>query len=279
MALSCGGPPKFRGSVRPHTPNTPKSGTGYTSTFLIYYENILYAELFTIFKLISLVYIAALSTQTLSIILLIFAGHIGDGSTALAAVSLCQVFVDITGYYLHFAISSALGMLASQAFGAMSSSHFHFWINIMNRLILIKQSRQVVSLTDQYMLVTISIQSIVLIAGISIWRRLFTLDERVVIGLSDIAFIIAIYHSFDSVVVEFQGMLRGIGKQDLGYITSLGFCIVAFPVSIILSVGWKMSTLGYWLGIMTGYIARVVLWLIIPICCIKWNNIEQKVRI
>ena len=116
------------------------------------------------------------------------------------------------------------------------------------------------------------IQSTLLMTGKSIWGKLFTSDERVVIGLSNIVFIVAIYHPFDSLVVVFQGILRGVGKQNLSLITSLGFSLVAFPTSMILSVGLKMSTLGYCIGIMTGYLARGVLWLIIPFCCIKWKN-------
>ena len=441
-----------------------------------------YSELLTLFQLIFPVYLTALCTQTLSIITLIFAGHIGDGSTELAAVSLCQVFVDVTGYYLHFAIASALDTLASQAFGAkrfrqigvvfQRSVLIHlcislpisiFWINMGNLLIVLHQSQKLVSLANQYMLVSIAInpayavlipsmkilqmqdivlpsaaigvlgnlvegvlcyllaiaaglgvpgiamsqvlttylmafatlaylrisgvwnkmwggmsweawvkwgqyiyygipelvtilieipciqvggfvvgvvskhpeveisiysiltyldlfvfmvpismstitairvgnligegkleyakkvgilvvifqitlsliQSTVLMAGKSIWGEIFTMDERVVSGLSHLVILVAIYHPFDSLVVVFQGILRGVGKQDLGLITSFGFCIVAFPVSMGLSIGLKMSTLGYWLGIMTGYLVRALLWLIIPICCIKWDSIRR----
>ena len=439
-------------------------------------------ELYTIFKLVTPIYISTLATQTLSIVALIFVGHLGNGSAALAAVSLCQVFVDITGYYLHFAIASALDTLASQTHGAKNFKHIGvilqrsilihlslsipismFWLNMGNILVLIKQPHEIVSIANQYMLIAIAInpayallipcikilqmqdivlpssvivvlgnvveivlcyclayraelgvsgialsqvltaylmalahlfylrfsrvwgriwggmswegwnrwgqyiyygipelvmilieipciqvggfvvgivspqpeidisiysiltyldlfvfmmsismstisairvgnlvgednfgyakkvsalivilqiifsliQSTMLMIGKSIWGRLFTSDERVVIGLSNIVFIVAIYHPFDSLVVVFQGILRGVGKQDLSLITSLGFSLVAFPVSMILSVGLKMSTLGYFLGIMTGYLVRVVLWLIIPFCCIKWKNIKK----
>ena len=133
-----------------------------------------YSELLTLFQLISPVYLTALGTQTLSIITLIFAGHIGDGSTELGAVSLCQVFVDVTGYFLHFAIASALDTLASQAFGARRFRHLGvvlqrsvlihlcisipisiFWINMGNLLIVLHQSIEFVSLANQFMLVSI----------------------------------------------------------------------------------------------------------------------------
>ena len=109
----------------------------------------------------------------------------------------------------------------------------------------------------------------------SIWGEIFTIDERVICGLSHLVILVAIYHPFDSLVIVFQGILRGTGKQSLGLITSFGFCIVAFPVSMGLSIGLKMSTLGYWLGIMTGYLVRALLWLFIPICCIKWSSIRS----
>ena len=442
----------------------------------------IYSELLILIRLISPVYLTVLCTQTLSIIALISAGHIGDGKTELAAVSLCQVFVDITGYYLHFAIASALDTLASQAFGARRFKYLGvilqrsvlihlcislpisiFWLNMGNILIVMHQSREVVSLANKYMFVSICInpayallipcmkilqtqdivlpsavivmlgnlvegllcyllvyraglgvsgialsqlltiylmafatmaylhisgvwskiwdgmsweawlkwgqyiyygipelatilieipciqmggfvvgvvstqpevaisiysiltyldlfvfmtpislstitairvgnligegklthakkvgilvvilqiilsliQSTVLMAFRSIWGEVFTTDQRVVSGLSHLVILVAIYHPFDSLVVVFQGILRGVGKQDLGLITAFGFCIVAFPVSMGLSIGLKLSTLGYWLGIMTGYLVRALLWLSIPICCIKWSSIRS----
>ena len=119
------------------------------------------------------------------------------------------------------------------------------------------------------------IQSVILITGRSVWGGLFSNDPSVISGLAHMVFILVVYHPFDSLAIVFLGILRGAGKQDLGLIMAGTFIIVAFPVAIGLCVGLKLSTLGYFLGIMAGYLSRVCACFLILICCIKWDGFKR----
>ena len=441
-----------------------------------------FQELWYIFKLVSPVYFTTFCTESISITAVMFAGHISTESEVLAAVTLCQLFTSLTGYFTHYSFSQSLDTLASQAFGAKKykelgvlfqrSILIHLllalpiaiiWANTENLIIIINQSPKVISIASQYMFVyilvnpglaillpsmrllqmqdivlpsavllvmgiimeitlcyvltfpfglgvydvaiaqvitvyllgiahllyirfssvweriwegfsidawrhwgqylyyglpiflcdmcellsiqlggfvvgTVSlhpeveigiysvatyldyiiyitpqsmgtvtairignligegklhlvkkvsalvvtttvilaiIQSTVLIAGCHIWGNLFSMDPAVVSGVWPVVLILAVYHPFDSLVCVFQGILRGAGKQSYGLIMALGFIAMAFPLAIGLSVGLRLSTFGYWMGIMSGYMTRVLLWFFIIFCCIKWDNIRR----
>ena len=118
------------------------------------------------------------------------------------------------------------------------------------------------------------VQVVVVMAGHSIWGWLFSGDPRVVSGLSQILYILAIEHPLDGLVAVFEGLLRGIGKQSLALITGFAFCIFAFPMAIGLSVGLDRPAYGYRMGILAGYVLRAIIWLIVPFCCIKWNRLK-----
>ena len=115
------------------------------------------------------------------------------------------------------------------------------------------------------------IQSIILFGGRWIWGVVFSSDPNVVSGVANLIFIITIYHTLDSLAIVFQGILRGIGKQDISFLMAFVFIIVAYPVSIGLSVGLRLFSLGYFLGIMTAYLARAFVCFFIALCYIKWN--------
>ena len=439
-------------------------------------------ELWIIFKLVSPVYFTTLCTESLNFIGVMFAGHISSGSDVLAAVTLCQLFTSLTGYFPHLCFTQSLDTLASQAFGAkkykelgvlfqrsilihlfMSLPITIIWINTENIMIILNQSPQIIHIASQYMLVYIVInpgfaillpsmrllqmqdvvlpsavllllgiilevtlfyllifplglgvygvamaqvitvyalgiahllyirfsgvwgriwagcsieawrhwgqylyyglpiflcdlcelvsiqlggfvvgltslhpeveisvyavvtyldyiiyitpqslgtvtairignligegkvylvkkvsaivvttivvlaiiQSTVLMAGSHIWGNLFSVDPAVVSGVWPVVLILGVYHPLDSLVCVFQGILRGAGKQNYGLIMALGFFLMAFPLAIGLSIGLHLSTFGYWLGIMSGYMTRVCIWFFIIFCCIKWNNIRK----
>ena len=439
-------------------------------------------ELWLIFKLVSPVYFTTLCTESIGIISVVFAGHISTGSDVLAAVTLCQLFTSLTGYFPHLCFSQSLDTLASQAFGAKKykelgvlfqrSILIHLfmilpitiiWFNTANIMTVLNQSPQIIHIAAQYMLVYIFInpgyailmpsmrllqmqdivlpsavllvlgilieitlcyvlmfplglgvygaalgpviivyalgiahllyirfssvwgriwggfsfeawrhwgqylyygfpiflcdlsellsiqlggfvvgivglhpeieisvysvvtyldyiiyitpqsmgtvtairignligegklsmvkkvsalvvtttvilsiiQSSVLMAGSHVWGNLFSLDPAVISGVWPVVMILAIYHPLDSLVAVFQGILRGSGKQNYSLIMAVGFFVIAFPLAIGLSVGLRLSTFGYWLGIMSGYVTRVCLWFIIIFCCIKWDNIRR----
>ena len=118
-------------------------------------------------------------------------------------------------------------------------------------------------------------QSIVLIGGSSVWGAIFSSDPNVIRGVANNAFIIAIYHPFDSLASVFQGILRGSGKQDIGLLMAFTFAIIAYPLSIGFSVGLRLIAQGYLLGIMTGYLARTFVCFFIALCCIKWEAIRR----
>ena len=119
------------------------------------------------------------------------------------------------------------------------------------------------------------VQISVLLAGSSLWGKLFISDQQVAHGIVDILFVIAAYQPIDGMLVNFQGILIGIGKQSLGLIFPIAFFIIAIPSAVALSVVANLGPLGYWMGIMIAFITRVILLIPLNLCCLKWNQIQS----
>ena len=120
-----------------------------------------------------------------------------------------------------------------------------------------------------------TILSIILVGGRWVWGAVFSSDRDVISGVADVIFILAIFHPLDSLVVVFQGILRGLGKQRIALLLAFVFAIVAYPLSIGLSVGLRLLSLGYLLGIMLGYMVRAFVCFFIALCLIKRNTIRR----
>ena len=119
------------------------------------------------------------------------------------------------------------------------------------------------------------VQISVLLAGSSLWGKIFISDQEVARGIVNIIFVIAAYQPVDGVLVNFQGILIGIGKQSLGLIFPIAFFLIAIPAAITLTVVAKLGPLGYWMGIMIAFITRAFFLIPLNLCCLNWNKIQS----
>ncbi|KAI6657448.1 hypothetical protein LOD99_194 [Oopsacas minuta] len=108
-------------------------------------------------------------------------------------------------------------------------------------------------------------QSVILAAGSQFWGRVFSSDLRVASGLANILFLLAAYHPFEGLLILFQAVLNGLRRHHVNSIFTLFFCVVSFPIAIILAMFLPDQALGYWVGITTGYFTRIVLYIAITI--------------
>ena len=186
-------------------------------------------------------------------------GRISDQPDVEISVYSIVAYLDLITYMLPLSLSTATGIRIGNLIGEGD----------------VGRVKKVGALYVTTQLVLSIIQSIILIGGRSVWGAVFSSDSNVISGVANLAFVITIYHPLDSLAIVFQGILRGAGKQDIGFFMAFVFVIVAYPLSFGLSIGMRLVTLGYFLGIMAGYLARAFFCLFIALCCIKWNAFKR----
>ena len=108
------------------------------------------------------------------------------------------------------------------------------------------------------------------------WGYIFTLDKNVVYATVSLIYVLAAYHPIDGLVLNFQGILVGIGEQRFGLIIPMSFFVVSIPVAVILIIVAKLGSLGYWLGMLVGFIIRAISMLLIAFC---WINRKRIITI
>lgn len=84
---------------------------------------------------------------------------------------------------------------------------------------------------------------------------LFTNDPEVIELVAEVMPICAIMQLFDGIATVAHGLLRGIGRQEIGgYANLASYYLVALPISFGLAFGldWKLD--GLWVGVTIGLI-------------------------
>lgn len=82
---------------------------------------------------------------------------------------------------------------------------------------------------------------------------LFTQDAEVVAIVSEVLPFVAFMQVFDGLAAVANGLLRGIGRQDIGGYANLAtYYVLALPISFgtCFGLGWKLS--GLWTGVTVG---------------------------
>jgi len=83
--------------------------------------------------------------------------------------------------------------------------------------------------------------------------RLFTTDPEVIELVAKVTPVVAIMQVFDALAVVAHGVLRGIGRQEIGgYINLAAYYLVALPISFGLAFGLKWKLAGLWTGVTVG---------------------------
>ena len=137
----------------------------------------------------------------------------------------------------------------------------------------IGRMKRVAVLTTLLILFYQILQISILLAGRSMWGYIFTSNERVVNEIVNIIYLLAVYHPIDGFVVNFQGILVGIGRQKVGLIIPVIFFVITIPIATALILFTDLGPFGYFLGILIGLVIRCFAPIPIATCWINWNTI------
>ena len=111
------------------------------------------------------------------------------------------------------------------------------------------------------------LQAVLLYLTRSVIGHVFTNNVDVIRGVSEVILLIAISHPLDALFGFIQGVLRGMGKQNYGILLTISDMIVSLPISIILTIPFRMGVWGYWVGLSCGCAASVIFSLLLFVCC------------
>lgn len=79
--------------------------------------------------------------------------------------------------------------------------------------------------------------------------RLFTNDEEVVALAAAVLPVNAAFQLFDSLAAQCNGLLRGLGKQEVGgYVNLVAYYLIAMPISFGTGFGLHWALYGLWAG-------------------------------
>lgn len=96
--------------------------------------------------------------------------------------------------------------------------------------------------------------------------QLFTSDQEVIALVSSVLPICAAFQLFDALAANCNGLLRGLGFQEVGGYTNL-FCyyVIAMPISFGTAFGLGWGLQGLWTGvaIALGLVAGIEGWFLV----------------
>ena len=89
--------------------------------------------------------------------------------------------------------------------------------------------------------------------------QLFTSDTEVIELAARVLPICAAFQLFDALAANTNGILRGLGRQEIGgYIQLLCYYVVALPVGFGLAFGLGWNLRGLWSGVAIGLFLQVL---------------------
>jgi len=95
------------------------------------------------------------------------------------------------------------------------------------------------------------------------WGRLFTDDTEVIDTLVSIIPLICVVMLLDGQQGTLSGVLRGCGRQSLGaWVNLLGYWLIALPSGAFFAFYLHLGVLGLWIGMFTGLLGIVAVFLI-----------------
>lgn len=87
---------------------------------------------------------------------------------------------------------------------------------------------------------------------------LFTQDPEVIKLVAQTLPVCAIMQLFDGMAAVSHGLLRGIGRQEIGgYVNLIAYYVVALPISFGLGFGLGWNLVGLWMGVTFGLLLFV----------------------
>jgi MATE family multidrug resistance protein len=93
--------------------------------------------------------------------------------------------------------------------------------------------------------------------------QLFTDDRDVILLVSQVLPLCAAFQLFDALSANCSGLLRGLGRQEIGgYVNIFCYYVLAMPISFgtAFGLGWQLQ--GLWLGVALalGLVAAIEGW-------------------
>ncbi|KAM9320093.1 multidrug and toxin extrusion protein 1-like [Gastrophryne carolinensis] len=108
--------------------------------------------------------------------------------------------------------------------------------------------------------------------------ELLTNDKNIILAASEAMPFSALYFIFGSPALVFNGVLRGIGKPEIGASAcAIGYCIIAIPLGAVFMFPVKLGIKGFWIGMITGF-ASVIVFFCIYYWRINWDIMMEKAQ-
>ncbi|XP_040192836.1 multidrug and toxin extrusion protein 1-like [Rana temporaria] len=108
--------------------------------------------------------------------------------------------------------------------------------------------------------------------------EIFTNDKAIIILVSQTMPICACFYVICSPAAVFNGLLRGIGKPEIGALALVvGYCLITFTVGVPLMFPLKLGIKGFWIGIIAGF-ACIDLFFSIYFWKVNWNLMTEKAK-
>lgn len=183
------------------------------------------------------------------------------GSTALAAQSVLAT-VSVLTYQLPFPLSIAASTRVANLIGATLAD-------------AAKTASQV-AFCGAAILGTLNI--IIIAAPRHFIPTLFTNDQEVIELVANTLPVVAAFQLLDALAAMCNGILRGIGRQDIGgYVGLFSYYIIGLPVSFALGFGLKWGLIGLWTGpaLALGVVTALEAWFIYKT---SWQNAVEAAQ-
>jgi len=175
------------------------------------------------------------------------AGFIGDTDLAAqSVVTTTNSIIFMIPLGISVAVNTRVGNLlgAGQPEKAKKSMYVAFFINFVFCIVMV----------------------FVLALFRNVWGHIFTNDQEVVNLVEKVLIIYAIAQIFDGTQGVAAGVLRGLGKQNLGFVMNfISYYLIGLPTSLVLAFPYNQGIFGLWWGLLLAFIACSGLYFVVLI--------------
>ena len=108
--------------------------------------------------------------------------------------------------------------------------------------------------------------------------QLFTDDKGVILLVAQVLPLCAAFQLFDALTATFNGLLRGLGRQEVGgYVNLFAYYVIAMPISFGLGFGAHWELNGLWLGVALalGIVAAIEAYFL---CTSNWEQAVEDAQ-
>lgn len=108
--------------------------------------------------------------------------------------------------------------------------------------------------------------------------EIFTNDKAIIFLVSQTMPICAFFYVVSSPAGVFNGLLRGIGKPEIGALAIIvGYCLISFPVGVPIMFPLELGIKGFWIGMIAGF-ACIDLFFSMYFWKVNWNLVTEKAK-